>query len=169
LPKNRVFFALEHQRLLKFYANSTVAEIDDPSFYSDERVFDQHFDTYHPENSDYVSTIRKRLERISDSLSDLSNRPASDSITFLSGIKTGISDLDAIQKLIREAENAKKGSSTRFYIYYAAPSEKNPYNNRPYMQPTDQDTETFIFNRHPERFRMVYSDMENEIYIWEIL
>jgi hypothetical protein len=169
LPANRIIFSVGSHKLLKFYANSVVAEVDDPAFYADERIFEQHLDAYDPKDPDHVDMIRKRLSRIADTLDDLSNLQTSDSAAFLAGIKTGSAGLEDVHRLIREAGDVKQGSSPERYIYYAAPSEKNPYINRPYMPASIGGEIDFLFDRYPERFRMVYSDMENEIYIWEIL
>lgn len=170
LPANKVIFSIENQRLLEFYAGSAVAEVRDPSFYTDEQVFQRYFDIYKTSDPDHrIGTIRSQLSRVSSSLSSLSNKQVSSSSAFLPGIRTNIADLDAALRLIQESENIQNGPAPEFYIYYASPSEKNPYIDRPYMPKRTDKEIHFFFDRHPERFRAVYSDEKNQIYIWKIL
>lgn len=171
LPEKRVIFSSGNNKLLRFYSNSVVVGIDDPTFYSDKETVERYLREYDPKDPDQSESIRKKLIAISDSLTDLSNKQSVDEEGSLPGLRKESGRLDEIISLIEERQKgAEKDSEPKHsYIYYAAPSEKNPYSNRPYIRSTDQDTGTFIFDRHPERFRMVYSDTENEIYIWEIL
>ncbi|HLC95215.1 MAG TPA: hypothetical protein VJH89_01885, partial [Patescibacteria group bacterium] len=56
-----------------------------------------------------------------------------------------------------------------YYIYYATPSEKNPYIDRPYIQKIKNSEQEIIFNHYPEKFQLVYSNQKNHIYLWKIL
>lgn len=169
LPENRVIFSSGNSRLLRFYSNSVVVGIDDQTFYSDEKTIERYLDEYDPKDPDHSDGIRKKLIAISDSLADLSNKRSTDDTDFLPSLRKESGRLDEIIAPIEEKrKNTGGNSEMNYYIYYAAPNEKNPYINRPYM-PKPVVTTHFPFDRHPERFRMVYSDTENEIYIWEIL
>lgn len=170
LPEDRVIFSVGNSRLIRLHANSTVAEVDDPAFYSDKDTLEQYVQSYAPETPDHTRMIRERLLTISDTLADLSNKQTTDESDFLPSLQKESGNLVEITHLIEETKkNAEKNSDSKYYIYYAAPSEKNPYINRPYMPKPVEGELSFIFDRYPERFRMIYSDTKNEIYIWEIL
>lgn len=172
LPTNRVIFSADNRRLLTFYANSTVAGISDPQFYTDKGIVEQHLEAYAPKKTSRPSTIREELEKVAGILADLSNSQKLTDDDFLQNLRQESEQLDRIGMAVEEeirAIRSTQGVQPKYYIYYAAPSAKNPYANRPYMPQSDVRSAPFIFDRYPERFRMIYSDTENDIYLWEVL
>ncbi len=172
LPEHRVIFSTDNHKLLTFYASSTVASIADSQFYSDADIIEKHLRGYTPNNDHETNSIRKQLENISDVLADLSNTPDFISADFLRHLRNESEQLNSIQIVVEEALRTAQntqGIQPKYYIYYAAPSAKNPYAHRPYMPQSDTEQAPFIFERYPERFRMIYSDTEHDIYLWEVL
>lgn len=173
LPQKHIIFSNDHHRLLTFYANARVIEIRDPQLYSDIRILEKYLSNYGPKKIEQSNTVRTQLNDISDSLSDLANKQPPFEESFLKSVRGESKKLEkallSIEKEI-ELKNASDMIPEKRYIYFAAPSDKNPYANRPYMTKTPtRQVEPFIFDRLPERFRRIYSDQENAIYLWEIL
>lgn len=172
LPTTRIIFSSENHRLLTFYSNSAVADITDLRFFTDKTIAEQMLG--HSRDQKYLDTtsIRKQLETTSDALADLSNSSRLINVDFQKSLRIESARLTDTISLV-EAElrsiETKNSSQLRYYIYHAAPSKKNPYANRPYMQSENSLPTSFIFDQYPERFRMIYSDMENDIYLWEVL
>lgn len=172
LPANRVIFSSDNHRLLTFYSNSTVADITDLRFYSDKTITEKILRLSLQQKYPNTNTIRKQLEAISDALADLSNSSRLINTDFQKSLQGESTRLIGTMQLVEtelQSMQTKDQSQIRYYIYHAAPSKKNPYANRPYMQSENNQPTSFIFDQYPERFRMIYSDKENEIYLWEIL
>lgn len=173
LPQKHIIFSNDHHRLLTFYANANVVEIKDSLFYSDTHIPEKQLFDQAPKEADHSNAIRIQLNDISNSLADLANKQAPFGKDFLVSVQNE-SDrleeaLDSIKKEIARMDTSDTTPAKR-YIYFAAPSNKNPYANRPYMTKTPtRQVEPFIFDQLPERFRRIYSDQENAIYLWEIL
>lgn len=172
LPQQHIIFSNDHHRLLTFYAGANVDEIRDPELYFDTHVLDEYLTDYTPKQVSRPNTIRTQLNDVSDSLADLANKQDPFETHFLLSVRNESARLENILASI-EAEiilmDTSDTTPAKRYIYFAAPSDKNPYANRPYMMRTTRQVEPFIFDQLPERFRRIYSDQENAIYLWEIL
>jgi hypothetical protein len=172
LPQQHIIFANDHHRLLTFYAGANVDEIRNPELYFNTHVLDEHLADYTPKQVSRPNTIRTQLNDVSDSLADLANKQDPFKTHFLLSVRNESARLENILASI-EAEiilmDTSDTTPAKRYIYFAAPSDKNPYANRPYMMRTTRQVEPFIFDQLPERFRRIYSDQENAIYLWEIL
>ncbi|MDQ5976283.1 MAG: hypothetical protein QG664_196 [Patescibacteria group bacterium] len=172
LPQQHIIFSNDHHRLLTFYAGANVDEIGDPELYFDTHVLDEYLADYTPKQVSRPNTIRTQLNDVSNSLADLANKQNPFQTHFLLSIRNESARLENILASI-EAEiilmDTSDTTPAKRYIYFAAPSDKNPYANRPYMMRTTRQVEPFIFDQLPERFRRIYSDQENAIYLWEIL
>ncbi len=172
LPKKHVIFSSDNHRLLTFYANANISEVTDPEFYFNTSILEKYLSSYTPKNIVRSNAIRTQLSKISNSLSDLSNKQAPFDTNFILSLQNESAQLEKISASIEEEAasiNTDKNIPTKQYIYFSAPSDKNPYAHRPYMKTLKQTGNSFIFDQYPERFRMIYSDKENNIYLWEIL
>ena len=172
LPANRVIFSSENHRLLTFYSNSTVADITDLRFYSDKTIAEKILRLSHQQKYPNTATIQKQLKVSSDALADLSNSSQLLNVDFQKSLQVESARLTDTIRLVEtelQSMETQKNTQILYYIYHAAPSKKNPYANRPYMQSENNQPTSFIFDQYPERFRMIYSDKENEIYLWEVL
>lgn len=172
LPKNHIIFSSDHHRLLTFYAHANVSEIADFQFYFDTNIFEKYFSNHTPKNIVRPNMTRTQLNKVSNSLADLANKQTPFDKNFILSLKNESTELEKISISIEEEialMNADKTISAKQYIYFSAPSDKNPYVHRPYMKTLEQKGGLFIFDQYPERFRIIYSDTENNIYLWEIL
>ncbi len=172
LPANRVIFSSDNHRLLTFYSHSTVAGVSDLRFYSDKNITEKTLEHYTPKTPQNTPLIRSQLEKTADTLADLSNSSHLFNEDFHRALKKESEQLaHTIQLVEKELQilHSEKNTEKKYYIYHASPSTKNPYANRPYMQSENKQPSSFMFDQYPERFRMIYSDTENDIYLWEIL
>ena len=71
---------------------------------------------------------------------------------------------------IQLSDSGSKKKITNLYIYYSIISKKNPYTDRPYNTKgmSEDNVGDFIFDKHPDKFKRIYSS-GNEIIIWKIL
>ncbi len=172
LPKKHVIFSSDNQRLLTFFAKATIAENSDSQLYYDKNTLEQHLDKYMPKSTADSNAIRTKLKNISDSLADLANKQALFDKGFILSAKNESNQLNRVITSLEEETailNRDKDIPPKQYIYFSAPSNKNPYTDRPYMKTHRPEEKAFIFDQYPERFRMIYSDIENDIYLWEVL
>lgn len=164
LPDNRVIFTIDHERLLRFHADSKVIPVSTPTFYSDYADFQTSLSAYDTSDPNSVIHTKKQVAEIAESLSRIAYSKK-DGNTVTLEIQKIIKRLTDATTLIESSEKTHE----KFYIYYAAPNTKNPYLNRPYMKPVVLDEKNFIFNHYPEQFQLIYSDIIYGIYIWEII
>ncbi|MGB5018290.1 MAG: hypothetical protein WBO66_01020 [Candidatus Moraniibacteriota bacterium] len=163
LPGNRVIFTIESGRLLSFFSNSSVIQVRDPNFLFDETSFEKEFQVRANPFSEADQKKALELLKIAVESFDTENAMAN------------IHDTRAILNQLELIEQAKSANEKMLqekrphYIYYAAPSEKNPYIDRPYMKKVKNNEDQFIFSRFPDRFTKIFSDEKNHIYIWKIL
>ncbi|MBP6975525.1 MAG: hypothetical protein KBB51_01700 [Candidatus Moranbacteria bacterium] len=172
LPQKHTVFSNDHHRLLTFYANANVVEIEDSLFYSDTYIPEKYLFGQAPKEASHSNVIRMQLSDISDSLPDLANKQTPFEKDFLISVQNESDRLEKTINSIKEEIARTDTSDTtpaKQYIYFAAPSDKNPYAHRPYTKTPERITGPFIFDQFPERFNLIYSDQENDIYLWEIL
>lgn len=174
LPRNRILFTTSQVNLLRFHAQTnTVIEVNDPSLYTDIRVFEKAVDHIPSVNDRYQTNYQKLLEDVENKIYFLKKQtsPSSDHHThlmFLLGISNNI------QSFLRQySENnvsitIEDNKVPPLYIYYSKESPKNPYINRPYTKrSTHRKGDPIIFDQFPNRFKRVYSLPEDEVVIWE--
>lgn len=172
LPKKHVIFTSDNHRLLTFYASANISKVTDPQFYFNANILEKYLSNYTPKNTAHSNAIRTQLSKISNSLADLANKQAPFDTNFILSLKNESTRLEKISVSIEEEVilvDTDRNIPTKQYIYFSAPSDKNPYAHRPYMKTLEQTGGSFIFDQYPERFRMIYSDKENSVYLWEIL
>lgn len=162
LPNNRTVFTVESGRLLSFFSGSSVIKIKDPNFLFDETVFEREFNVRQVPFSE--ADQEKAIESLKIIVENIDTQNAASNVQGLRNILSQI-------ELIEQAKNATEkmaNENKSYYIYYAAPSEKNPYVDRPYIKKFEDKEGQIIFNRHLDRFEKIYSDEKNHIYIWKI-
>ena len=162
LPNNRVIFTVESGRLLNFFSGSSIIRVNDPNFLFDEKTFSKEFQI---QQTPFSETDQ---ERAIESLKTAARNFDGQNIT--ADIQTIRNYLNQIE-LVEQTKNTKEKmlkENRSYYIYYAAPSEKNPYVDRPYMKKFEDKEDQIIFNQYPERFEKTYSDEKNHIYLWKI-
>ncbi len=172
LPKEKVIITGTNVNLLRFHAQAgVVININDPSFYTDLRVFEKS-----------LSQIPSRDERYQKNYSDLLNEVHQE-ISSLENLNIDL-NMESIQTVLPKViyhiqsfldeysiKNGRLGLEKYppLYIYYSKESPKNPYTNRPYTKRKINDQTKLIFDQFPERFERVYSLPENEIVIWKVI
>ncbi len=163
LPENRVMFTIESARLLSFFSNSSVISVKDPNFLFDETSFEKEFQSR--ANPFSEADQKKTVESLKAAVGSFDTE----------NTMTNIQDTRAILNQLEQIEQAKSANEKILqekrphYIYYAAPSEKNPYIDRPYMKKVKSSENKFLFSQFPNRFTNIYSDEKNHIYIWKII
>src|SRR3989338_8727026 len=85
----------------------------------------------------------------------------------IQAVRNHLNHIESIEQTINAKEEMMRENKF-YYIYYASPSEKNPYVDRPYMKKFENKEDQIIFNQYPERFEKIYSDEINHIYLWKI-
>ncbi|MBP6889206.1 MAG: hypothetical protein KBC83_03490 [Candidatus Moranbacteria bacterium] len=163
LPQERIIFTAESSRLLKFFSNSQVVSIKDPNFLFDESVFAEKSETR--QDVSITSEKKAAIESLQISVNNLDLESA------LSDIQKTKKLLEKIEILEEEKQGKEQIQNKKYthYVYYAAPNKKNPYADRPYMDKKPEREMEMIFNKHPEKFKLLYSDEKNQIFLWEIL
>jgi len=156
-------FTIESTRLLSFFSNSSVIKVKDPNFLFDETSFEKEFQVR--ANPFSEADQKKAIESLK---STVGNFDAENTTANIQGVRAILSQLELIEQA-KSANEKMLQEKKPHYIYYAAPSEKNPYIDRPYMKKVKNNEGQFIFSRFPDRFTKIYSDEKNHIYIWKIL
>ncbi len=160
LPNNRVIFTVESGRLLSFFSGSSVIKVKDPNFLFDETVFKNEFKIRQIPFSE--SDQEKTIESLKIIVENIDIQNAASNIHEVRDI---LSHIESIEQA-RKEKNMNENKS--YYVYYAAPSEKNPYVDRPYIKKFENKEDRIIFNLYPDRFEKIYFDEKNHIYIWKI-
>ena len=161
LPENRVIFTVGNDRVLSFFSGSSVINIKDPNFLFDISIFENEFQVKTTPVSE--TSHKKAIGSLKTAVEKLNTNNTTD----IQGIRD---TLDQIE-LINQARNLNETTYPKksYYIYYATPSAKNPYIDRPYIQKIKNSEQEIIFNHYPEKFQLVYSNQKNHIYLWKIL
>lgn len=162
LPNNRVIFTVESDRLLTFFSGSEVIRIKDPNFLFDETVFKKEFEIQQIPFSE--ADQKKAIESLKTTVGNFDAQNVTPDIQEAQNILGQIESIDSAKNATEKMANQNRS----YYIYYAAPSEKNPYVDRPYMKKFEDKESQIIFNLYPDRFEKIYSDEKNHIYIWKI-
>ena len=163
LPQDRVIFTIESGRLLRFFSGSLVISVKDPNFLFDEETFEKEFKNQ--ENLFSETDQKKSINLLQTTVGNIDTKNVASNIEGVRNI------LDQIE-LAEQAKNAKEKilkENRSYYIYYASPSKKNPYVDRPYMKKFENKEDQIIFNQFPDRFKLIYSNEEEKIFIWKIL
>ncbi len=163
LPQNRVILTVESGRLLRFFSGSSVVSVKDPNFLFDEEIFEKEFRNQEDPFSE--TDQKKNILSLQTAVGNIDTQNVASNIEGVRNI------LDQIE-LAEQAKNAKEKilkENRTYYIYYAAPSQKNPYVDRPYMKKFENKEDQIIFNQFPDRFKLIYSNTEEKIFIWKIL
>ena len=169
LPSDRIFFTFSNQKLLSFYSSSKTISITDPNFYFDQKSFEAEFSKYQNKRQILPFDLyQQQLQKTSEKLQTLPLENSPEKITRAASLLAiEIENLKKIQNDLATPINEPR--KNHFYIYYAAPNDKNPYLNRPYVKSTPTTGNHFIFDEFPTQFRKIYSDKQERIFIWEIL
>lgn len=172
LPKDKVIFTTAQVNLLRFHAQAdTIVSIDDPSFYTDIRVFEKSLSRIPSATERYQEDYIQVLQNLGDQFALLENTNPDTSSDSVSAI------LDTITQDIQSFRNQYPDRESRIvtdihlpiYIYYSKENSKNPYAHRPYMKQVNQHATTLIFDQFPDRFERVYNLPDNEIVIWKVI
>lgn len=163
LPEKRIIFTVESKRLLGFFSDSDVISIKDPNFLFDKSVFTQEITSVQNPFSevDQEKTI-KSLQSL------MSNFSAQNISSDIHEARKLLEKIEYLEKKRHEQEELLLGEQA-YYVYYAAPNSKNPYLDRPYMKKVQDREKEMIFGKYPEKFKLLYSDEKNQIFLWEIL
>jgi hypothetical protein len=170
LPSDRVLFSFDNHRLLTFYGNSRIILTKNPDFYFNYAAFEEEIHRYKNKEAPLsVEQHRKQLRQIASSLLDISEKSSAKKIPqTISSLSQEIQNLEKIKSELGKSLQPKETSQS-LYIYYAAPHPQNPYANRPYVQSLPSQDKEIIFDQYPEKFKRVYTDDIEKIYIWQIL
>jgi len=162
LPNNRVIFTVESGRLLTFFSGSSVIGIKDPNFLFDETIFKKEFEVQQNPFSEVDQ--RRAIKALKITIEGIDTQNVASNIQ---AVRNHLNQIESIEQTINAKEEMMRENKF-YYIYYASPSEKNPYVDRPYMKKFENKEDQIIFNQYPERFEKIYSDEINHIYLWKI-
>lgn len=172
LPKEKIILTGTNMNLLRFHAQADVViNTNDPSFYTDIRIFEKALKSIPSPDERYQKDYIELVHEVEQNLSSLENlnvRTDSLSIQML---------LPQITQRIQSFLNRYSDQNTRLrpekipplYIYYSKENTKNPYANRPYAKKETDHKTKMVFDQFPSRFERVYSLPENEIVIWKMI
>ena len=172
LPKEKIIVTGTQVNLLRFHAQvDTVIDVNDPSIYTDIRVFEKALNRIPSPDERYQQDYSQLLLDTQLKISSLEKLDTSLDTIFIRTIFSGIAD--NIQSFINAHLNEnipiKSKEIPPLYIYYSKENSKNPYANRPYAQKIRQDRTSLIFDQFPDRFERVYSLPEDEVIIWKMI
>ncbi len=159
LPKNRIVISNGNKNLITFHAQSPIAIVSD--LYCNNAYKD-------PENLLEKSSIRildpdKHLIR-TKLLSEIQHYLEQTSTIDPSEISS-ITSKYAFQLNVKN-DRAVKNPLDNIYIYYYSDDPRNPYIDRPYVQPR-KDCGPQAFDGNPETYKRIYED-GNRVIIWQV-
>lgn len=169
LPKQSLILTHGDWSVMKTHTGANFVDIAHRDFYTDITVFDsamQSIPSLCPLSS--KNQLRDSLLHTAQHIENFSQEPTD--VTMLKkNISQTIAQLRETEEDLVHQERLNKQSCTtqNLYIYYAQPSNKNPYHNRPYFS---KDTPSApIFDLYPQRFERIYEIGQSEVIIWKVL
>ncbi|MEK7494298.1 MAG: hypothetical protein AAB615_00330 [Patescibacteria group bacterium] len=171
LPEQKVLLSHGHWTILKVYAHTEAVDITNPYFYSDIRIFNEISPVHPKTTNEFEKNHSELITSLSQNIQQLRKADLE------SNVDSTLAQLDILHEQALQLENAFRSYSATpslnkksAYIYYAKPSEQNPYAHRPYFQTEDANgVATLVFDQYPDRFQRVYTLPEDEVVIWEVL
>ena len=169
LPDDRIIYTFENGRLLQFYSGSKIHNVKDPNFYYDENIFEEEFNENQSRREKAFDDAEREITNTRKQLKVLEDLPVKN--TGKSILLTLNEQITSLKRAVSALEFASKPlpKSGHFFIYYAAPDPRNPYLNRPYYSKFIGQEEKIFFDNYPEKFKRIYSDETNKIFIWQVL
>lgn len=170
-PDYRILLSLQYRNLLQVHGQSQTIDVNSPDLYTDIRIFDETLRRYQLDRRVPWNLTDRYLSTLSSSLTELSQKRVHEDAEAFSTILTRVNtETQHLRERIGWASSDSSKELPAIYIYYARPSERNPYIQRPYMKEGNLiETADFCFDRYPERFERVYSLPEDEVIIWKLL
>lgn len=181
LPTNRTFFSTGNKTELNYYSKSRTINVP-PEFY-----FSENYKDFIKMSESCVQRNSFNIEITNSYLKNLTNEAEKTRLKLKQaqniGSEINISLNFAKQNQNKTAQFIKDIKSTtnvsellcdkKYYIFYSEIDPRNPYYSRPYgidkWGINNPNNKEIIFERYPEKFKKIYDDSENKIYIWEIL
>lgn len=172
LPREKIIITGTHHNLLRFHAQvNMLINIDDPSFYSDIRVFEKVIRHIPSPDERYQQAYSELLSDTRQQISSLEKLNAHIDIQTIRSLLPELTQ--RIQSFLTTYPNEDTfmtpDQSPPLYIYYSKESAKNPYADRPYTKKNAPNNFSLIFDQFPDRFERVYSLPDNEVVIWRMI
>lgn len=166
LPSDRVLFSSNKKGPLQLYSDSIVIEIP-ANFFYDLNTYQQKIEEFRYGETDlsvqYSALVNELYSNISDlKINDIKNQRE----TIANLLEKNSTLSDKISNLLSLPNNENKHN---LYIFFSKINENNPYINRPYYKKINYSTDNFIFDKHPDKFKRIYSDQDDTNIIWQIL
>jgi hypothetical protein len=171
LPDDRVIFSYRYRNLLRVHGQSETADAPSPDFFSDIRVFDEMLHRYRTNQHSPWKAADRYLDDFSAYGAELvQGRQRQDAEAFSLALRRVETDTRALRTRMGQAGLDAGKNRPPIYVYYAKPSQRNPYAERPYMEKARMtEPEHFCFDRYPERFQRVYTLPDDEVVIWKLI
>lgn len=174
LPTDRIILTNDHWNLIRFHSQTeSTVRVDDPLFYRDIEVFE----SIQKNIPNEFELHRRSFETLTDRLNTSVTRLRSlDPVTDRDRVFEDLTFIDSLvltfitSRYPNDPPKEEHGTS-KIFIYYGKPSDRNPYANRPYMtvEETVPRGEHPVFDRYPDRFERVYALPEDEVVIWKLI
>lgn len=173
LPDNRFLLSYGNEGLLKVHGESQMCDTSSPNFYFDKQETDRIFRLCGPQLlQQRLDHYQEDLSRLKKSLNELEKMESLSDILIGSEDKFQaiLHETSALQADVAALKSAQQSNSFAYYIYYSEVDQQNPYLDRPYfISGPEAEGQPLLFDSDPKRFRRVYSDEENNIFIWQVL
>lgn len=170
LPEKRMLFTTDHKNLLSFYSQSEITLVSDPNFFFDNETFEREISKFHRSKRELSDAQKQEIAELKEILDEIStdrSRKYDDSLNAL--LLRGETVFSEARTALQEYPTSGTTAPDNLYIFYAEPDPRNPYLDRPYMKKVIGKEQDMLFNKDPSRFKNIYSDNENHIYLWKIL
>lgn len=171
IPGTRIVFSYQYRDLLRVHGQSETMDAPSPDFFSDIRVFDEMFRRYQANQHSPWGAVSRYLSNFSSYNNELNQGHQRRDAEAVSSVLTRIeADTHTLRVRMNQVGVDTEKDLPTVYIYYARPSERNPYAERPYMERTRViKPGYFCFDRYPERFQRIYALPDDEVVIWKLI
>lgn len=181
LPFNKTIFSCGKRAMINHYSKSTVVDASSELYFSENYMSSIKMSSRCVQGNSFniettgnyfkniineIEKTRIKLKRARDTndeikLSlDFAKQNQNKTAQFIENVKSTTD----VNKLLCDK---------KYYIFYSEIDKRNPYYDRPYNPDKwgvkNPENKEIIFNKYPEKFKKIYDDPENKIYIWEIV
>lgn len=150
--------------VMKTHTRANFIDVADRNFYSNITAFESILPLLCSVAPEYQ--IRDSLLLNAQQIEQLSQEPG---VSILkNNLRQVITQLQATERTLVDQEDPEQQCIPHnLYIYYAKPSSKNPYHDRPYFS-TDTLSSP-VFDLYPKRFERIHVIGQDEVIIWKVI
>lgn len=164
LPAQRIFLTSGQRNLLSYHAHSKVAMIPAQYYCDDILLTDEKLSALFVQSAPLPRTRPFAVNQFVLELSSyITSSPDISLETIMKISDQNIANINSLQ--VNNIDHLKPS----LFLFYYQDNEHNPFNERPYVQATQNKTcPRHIMDSHPERFQKLYDD-GGEVEIWKII